>query len=94
MSHYSNLVSVATSPFPTINSAGPHRMAQHLMPFGAGTRACPGRNQAQIMFRVTIAALVVNFDLVCDPRETNEETMALRDAFVSGQYGLKCYQIH
>ena len=58
-------------------------MGQYLIPFGAGTRACPGRYQAQLVFRATLAALVLNFDLVADARETNEETMAPRDAFVS-----------
>ncbi len=62
------------------------RMMQHMLPFGAGTRICPGRHQAQIVFRITIAAIVLNFDLAADPAETNEQTMAPRDRFVSTVY--------
>ena len=58
-------------------------MSQQLVPFGAGTRACPGRYQALLVLRATIAALVTNFDVGADPRETNEETMAPIDTFVS-----------
>ncbi|KAI0363884.1 cytochrome P450 [Pilatotrama ljubarskyi] len=66
------------------------RMQQHMMPFGAGTRACPGRYQAQIIFRTLIAAVVSNFDVVLDPSETNEETMAPRDAFAVRPASREC----
>ncbi|KAM5544681.1 hypothetical protein V8D89_001579 [Ganoderma adspersum] len=66
------------------------KMSQHLMPFGAGTRACPGRYHAQIVFRATLAALVLNFDLSADPRETSETTMAPRDAFMVQPAAREC----
>ncbi|TBU27841.1 cytochrome P450 [Dichomitus squalens] len=66
------------------------RMSQYLMPFGAGTRACPGRYQAQLIFRATIAALVLNFDLSANPVETNADTMAPRDAFMVQPASREC----
>ena len=79
------LLSLHLKPFRSFSwllTFGPYRMFQHLMPFGAGTRACPGRYQAQLIFRAAIAALAVNFDLSANPLETNVDTMAPRDAFV------------
>ena len=57
-------------------------MAQYLMPFGVGTRVCGGQNLAQIVLRVMLAALVVNFDISANRQETNDRTMEIKDAFV------------
>jgi len=57
-------------------------MTQHLMPFGTGSRVCGGQNLAQVMLRIAVAAIVRNFDIVA-PLETNENTMEMRDSFVS-----------
>ncbi|KAI0327041.1 cytochrome P450 [Cubamyces sp. BRFM 1775] len=65
-------------------------MSQCFMPFGAGTRACPGRHQAQLVFRIVVAAIVLNFDIHADPLETNEETMAMRDAFAVRPASREC----
>lgn len=54
-----------------------------MMPFGAGTRACPGRCQTQMILHMTLAALVLNFDISGDPQEVNEKTMSPIDTFVS-----------
>ncbi|KAI0749995.1 cytochrome P450 [Daedaleopsis nitida] len=66
------------------------RMTRYLMPFGAGSRACPGRYQAQMVFRILLATLVLNFDIVADPSETNAKTMALRDAFATRPASEEC----
>ncbi|KAH9933612.1 cytochrome P450 [Epithele typhae] len=66
------------------------RMQQHLMPFGAGTRVCPGRYQALLLARATISALVLNFDVSADARETNAATMAPRDTFVVRPAAMEC----
>ncbi|KAI0353715.1 cytochrome P450 [Trametes cingulata] len=66
------------------------RMHQYMMPFGAGTRACPGRYQAQIIFRSLLAAVLSNFDINADASETNEETMAPRDAFAVRPASREC----
>lgn len=58
-------------------------MSQHMMPFGAGTRACPGRCQTQMILHMTLAALVLNFDISGDPQEVNEKTMSPIATFVS-----------
>ena len=50
-------------------------MERNMLPFGAGTRGCPGRYQAQIVMRIVTTALVLNFDIAADPKETNEETV-------------------
>ncbi|KAI0940348.1 hypothetical protein AcV5_001482 [Taiwanofungus camphoratus] len=57
------------------------RMTQHMMPFGLGTRVCAGRNLAQMGLRIVVAALVRNFDVAADVKETNEESMRMREAF-------------
>lgn len=54
-----------------------------MMPFGLGTRVCAGRNLAQMGLRIVVAALVRNFDVAADVKETNEESMRMREAFVS-----------
>ena len=53
------------------------------MPFGVGNRICAGQNLAQIVLRATTAAIVSNFDVSANSRETNERTMEMREAFVS-----------
>jgi Cytochrome P450 len=57
-------------------------MAQHSMPFGTGSRVCGGQNLAQLMLKISVAAVVRNFDIDAPP-ETNENTMEMRDSFVS-----------
>lgn len=57
-------------------------MQQHFMPFGTGSRVCGGQNLAMIMLRVSVAAVARNFDVVADPRETNEKSMNIKDSFV------------
>lgn len=56
-------------------------MAQHMMPFGTGTRICGGQNFALAMMRIVIAAVVRNLDVVAPP-ETNERSMEMKDSFV------------
>ena len=78
--------------FPSPNSFIPERwlqgpdatekMAQYLMPFGTGSRQCGGMNLAYMMLRITLAALVRNFNITAPP-ETNEKSMEIKDAFVS-----------
>lgn len=58
-------------------------MSQYLMPFGVGTRVCGGQNLAHMVLRVAIAAMAVNFDITAKLTETNEQTMEIKDAFVS-----------
>ncbi len=53
------------------------------MPFGIGSRICGGQNLAQIVLRVSIAAMACNFDVSANSSETNERTMQIKDAFVS-----------
>ena len=57
-------------------------MAQHMIPFGVGTRLCGGQNLVQIMMRIIIAVLVKNFNISANSDETNDRTMEIRDAFV------------
>lgn len=57
-------------------------MAQHMMPFGAGSRVCVGQTLAQVIMRIAIAAISRSFDVVA-PAETNERSMEVRDSFVS-----------
>ncbi|KAI0941150.1 hypothetical protein AcV7_002792 [Taiwanofungus camphoratus] len=58
------------------------RMTQRMMPFGLGTRLCAGRNLAQIVLRIVIAAIVTNFDVAANAAETNETSMTMREAFI------------
>ena len=64
-------------------------MAQHLIPFGVGTRVCGGQNLAQIILRMVVAVVIRNFNVTADSEETNERTMEIRDAFVSA-FTLSC----
>jgi cytochrome P450 len=64
------------------NSGDLARMAQHMIPFGVGTRICGGQNLAQMMMKITVAAVVRNFDVTAPP-ETNERSMEIKDSFVS-----------
>ena len=81
------------SVFPSPDSFSPERwleaegeelknMTAHMMPFGRGSRICIGQNVAQMMMRMVLASLVRNFDIRAAP-ETDERSMAMRDAFVS-----------
>ncbi|KAL0568776.1 hypothetical protein V5O48_013208 [Marasmius crinis-equi] len=58
------------------------RMMQYMMPFGTGTRVCGGQNVAQMMMKIVIATVVRNFDVFA-PAETNEQSMEIKDSFVS-----------
>lgn len=60
-------------------------MQAHMMPFGVGPRICGGQNMAQMTLRIIIAAIARNFDIFA-PQETNEQSMGIRDAFVSSQF--------
>ncbi|KAI0053770.1 cytochrome P450 [Auriscalpium vulgare] len=64
-------------------------MAQHMMPFGTGSRVCGGQNLAQIMLRVAVAAIVRNFDIVTPP-ETTQKSMEMRDSFVIFPASMSC----
>ncbi|KAH9933617.1 cytochrome P450 [Epithele typhae] len=66
------------------------RMQKHLMPFGAGTRVCPGRYQSLLLARAIFAALVINFDITADERETNTTTMAPRDSILVRPAAMEC----
>ncbi|TFY67885.1 hypothetical protein EVG20_g3788 [Dentipellis fragilis] len=63
--------------------------AQHMIPFGLGTRMCGGMNLAQIVLRRVVAAVVLLFDIVAPP-ETTERTMEMRDGFALFPAGMKC----
>jgi hypothetical protein len=67
----------------SMNAAELFRMAQHMMPFGTGTRVCGGQNFALAMMRTVIVAVVRNFDVVAPP-ETTEKSMEIKDSFVRG----------
>ena len=56
-------------------------MNRHMMPFGTGSRVCGGQNLAQIVLRISIAAIARNFDVV-SPSRTTETSMEMRDSFV------------
>jgi cytochrome P450 len=73
----------------TDNSEQLIRMSQHMMAFGNGSRVCGGQNLAQIMMRITIAAVVRNFD-IASPPETNERTMEIKDSFVIFPASMEC----
>ncbi|KAF8627933.1 hypothetical protein AX17_006088 [Amanita inopinata Kibby_2008] len=65
------------------------RMGQYMMPFGTGTRMCGGQNLAQLMLKVSVAALVRNFDVMAPP-ETNERSMEIKDSFVIFPAAMQC----
>ncbi|EGO02344.1 hypothetical protein SERLA73DRAFT_178240 [Serpula lacrymans var. lacrymans S7.3] len=71
------------------NSEQLAQMAQYLIPFGMGSRACGGQNLAQMMLRITIAALARNFDIIAPP-ETNERSMEIKDSFVIFPVSMEC----
>ena len=58
-------------------------MNQALIAFGVGTRQCGGQNLAQLMMRIVVAVVARNCDVRADVGETNEQSMTMRDAFVS-----------
>ncbi|KAL5508728.1 hypothetical protein ACEPAG_4763 [Sanghuangporus baumii] len=64
-------------------------MAKHMFPFGHGPRVCGGQNLAQIMLRVVLSAIARNFDIIAPP-ETNENSMAMREVFVTFPAALEC----
>ncbi|KIJ97258.1 hypothetical protein K443DRAFT_681651 [Laccaria amethystina LaAM-08-1] len=64
-------------------------MAQHMMPFGAGSRVCVGQTLAQVIMRIAIAAISRSFDVVA-PAETNERSMEVRDSFVVFPAAMEC----
>ncbi|KAA1473502.1 cytochrome P450 [Dentipellis sp. KUC8613] len=63
--------------------------AQHMIPFGLGTRMCGGMNLAQIVLRRVVAAVVLRFDVVA-PLETTDKTMEMRDGFALFPAGMEC----
>ncbi|OAX38861.1 cytochrome P450 [Rhizopogon vinicolor AM-OR11-026] len=65
------------------------KMTQYLMPFGSGTRVCGGQNLAQMMLRISVAAVARNFDVVA-PAETNERSMEIKDSFVIFPASMEC----
>lgn len=71
------------------NAAELFNMAQHMMPFGTGTRICGGQNFALAMMRIVIAAVVRNLDVVAPP-ETNERSMEMKDSFVVFPAAMEC----
>ncbi|KAI0268080.1 cytochrome P450 [Gloeopeniophorella convolvens] len=64
-------------------------MNLHMMPFGTGSRVCGGQNLAQMMLRITMAAIARNFDLLSPP-ETTEKSMEMRDSFVIFPASMTC----
>ncbi|TFK33197.1 cytochrome P450 11B1 [Crucibulum laeve] len=65
------------------------RMAQHMMPFGTGTRVCGGQYLAQVMLKIVVAAVARNFNVVA-PSETNEKSMEVKDSFVIFPAAMEC----
>ncbi|KAH8114074.1 cytochrome P450 [Phellopilus nigrolimitatus] len=65
------------------------QMAEHMFPFGHGSRVCGGQNMAQNVLRIVLAALVRNFDVVAPP-ETNERSMEIKDSFVIFPASMEC----
>lgn len=57
------------------------RMANHMMPFGTGSRICGGLNLAHIIMRVVLVAVLRNFEVEAAPG-TDEKSMDMRDSFV------------
>lgn len=67
-----------------LNPSSAHtQMAAHMFPFGHGPRVCAGQNMAQMILRIALATIVRNFDIVT-AHDTNEQSMAMKDSFVSG----------
>lgn len=64
-------------------------MAAHLFPYGFGTRACVGQTLAQLMLRLTVAGLVMRFDVEAPP-ETNSRSMDIRDMFIIFPASMSC----
>lgn len=60
-------------------------MNAHMFPFGHGSRVCGGQNMAQIVLRIVLAIIVRNFDILAPP-ETNTDSMAIKDSFVSSPH--------
>ncbi|KAI0828054.1 cytochrome P450 [Trametes gibbosa] len=58
------------------------RMSQYMMPYGIGTRICGGRNLAQMVLRIAVAAIAANFGIAANLAETNERSMKIKEAFV------------
>ncbi|EIW76509.1 cytochrome P450 [Coniophora puteana RWD-64-598 SS2] len=65
------------------------KMAQYMMPFGAGARICGGKNLAHMMLRIAIASVVRNFNVVA-PAETNATSMDIKDSFVIFPAAMEC----
>ncbi|KAJ7627322.1 cytochrome P450 [Roridomyces roridus] len=57
------------------------RMANHLIPFGTGSRLCGGMNLAHLGLRMILAAVLRNFHVEAAPG-TDERSMDARDSFV------------
>jgi len=58
------------------------QMNVRYMPFSLGTRSCVGKNMALMVMKLIICSLVRDFEIKVDERETNKETMELRDTHV------------
>lgn len=57
------------------------RMAQHMMPFGTGSRVCGGQVLAGVMMKIVLVALLRNFEFEA-AEGTDEGSMGIRDSFV------------
>jgi cytochrome P450 len=60
------------SPQRWLDDAEPARSLRlaHLMPFGAGSRACVGQQLAHAMLRIVLVGIVRNFNIEADPSTT------------------------
>ncbi|KAI0782532.1 cytochrome P450 [Abortiporus biennis] len=66
------------------------RMAQQMMPFGAGARVCGGQNMAQMMLKIVVVAIARNFSISANALETNDTSMEIKDAFVIFPASMEC----
>ncbi|KAJ7137821.1 cytochrome P450 [Mycena epipterygia] len=59
------------------SDTGSTRRAAHMMPFGLGTRVCPGQQLAQAVIRIALAAVVRKFEIQPDSA-TTESSMKMK----------------
>lgn len=64
--------------------AGSAGRAAHMMPFGLGTRVCPGQQLAQAVIRIALVAVVRNF-IIQPYSSTTEASMKMKTGFVRPQ---------
>jgi len=64
-------------------------LSANLFPFGHGPRVCGGQNVAQMLLRISLAAIARNFELA-PAVGTDEKSMEVKDSFVIFPASLEC----